>query len=182
MGMTNRQLATLAVKLLGVYCVMQLVGTIPGILAWARVDEPLVGLDAASTWTLQVGFAVTVAAHAVLAILLIWRSGWFVRLVAPDGAQAAVPGEGKDDARAFQGVLFSVVGLLLIAFALPELVSTLFSRLALRDPATAPPDRWFTTSLVRVGVELALGVALFLSGGGLARFWQRVNEMKRLPT
>ena len=67
--MSNRELASLAIKLLGVHCLTLVLGAVPILALWLSVeqDPPLL---------LGIG---TLLVFAVLGVTMIWKSGWFAR-------------------------------------------------------------------------------------------------------
>jgi hypothetical protein len=111
----------------------------------------------------------------VLGVLLIWRSDWFVGLILPT-AGVASPDAGEP--KRLQAVLFSVVGVVLVVIALPTIIFTIVAY-AVEDPEMRTRIEW--ARLASLGVQLLLGVALFLGSTGLTRVWRRINEMNRAP-
>jgi len=174
--MTNRELATLVLKLMGVYCLILVVGAIPSVAMWLGI-----GIEEETLWPLVAGGA-SLLLYTALGVSLIWKSGWFVGLVVTKSAEPE-PEPARSTPSDLQGVFFSVVGVVLVVHALPSILFIVISH-SLRkspegfDPPTIPfpwPD------LARVAVELALGVALFLGSAGLTRIWRRINEMNQAP-
>ena len=169
--MTNRELATLAVKLLGVYCLILVVGAAPGMGYW-------LGMELETLAPLLLGIA-SLLLFTFLGVWLIWKSDSFVRLVVPT---AEAPTSERGGASELQGVLFSVIGVVLVVHALPRIILTIFvySRVEEWEKGTSGLERAWP-QLAAVALEIVLGVALFVGSRGLARMWRRIGEMNQRP-
>lgn len=171
--MTNRQLAMLVLKLMGVYCLILVAESVPAVSYWLASEGESLLPFALSTMVLLL--------FTALGISLIWKSERYVRLVLPR-SDAADPEPGKSKPDDLQGVFFSVVGVVLVVHALPSIVSIIISySLADKSPEFGSPPTLPWPSLAAVLVQVALGAALFLGGTGLARIWRRINEMNQAP-
>lgn len=165
--MTNRELASLAIKLVGLYCLIQVVLHIAGasyMVLSGQMTIPALGL-----------FYAVLSSFVALGALLIWKSEWFVRLVL---AARKRPGPDEEtEQKRLQPILFSVVGVVLVVQALPQVSFTISRYLFEEDRELG----WQWPHLTGLAVQMLLGVALFLGSGGLARVWRRINEMNQWP-
>ncbi len=164
--MTNRELASLGIKLVGLYCLIQVVARVAGFsysLLSGQAKMPALGL-----------FFGVFLVFVALGVLLIWKSERFVHLALPRAERSSH--EGSEPPR-LQAVFFSVVGVVLIVQALPSV--TLF--VARHWIEESPPFGWQWPHLAALLVQVVLGVALFLGSAGLTRIWRRINQMNQAP-
>jgi hypothetical protein len=159
-------LAVVGVKLLGLYA---LIHAIPQVFSL-----PLYLWPAASWSPYALLGMLPMATYLAIGVMLLWRAEWVVGRVAriPTGETPPVTFNEH-----FQGVAFSVVGVVLIAWALTDLAEDVaqFAYIeANRNTGAVIPAMGYT-GVVEPLVELAAGVALFLRGRGLAALWHRMR-------
>ena len=169
--MTNRDLATLSVKLLGVYCLILFASAAPNFGYWFVAEDRTVAPF--------VIFIVSTVWFGLLGVILVWKSKWFVSLVdpKPDPPDQETPSVGG-----LQEVLFSVIGVVLVAHGLPKVASTVIHYTVPEywsDGTSRFRGAW--PGLASSALEIVIGVALFLGSSGLARIWRRIQEMNQAP-
>ena len=164
--MTKHEVATLALRLSGLYALLHLLmklGMIP-----LYVSMTLQGFQSGSGTQ---GLLVVVI--ELIPPFLLGCVGYVLMKHAGGLAHRFFPEMGDGDAntpvsaRHIQAIAFSVVGLALVALALPHLSQTVAILMAKHDRV-----RW--SALVAPGVRLGVGLVLFFGGAGLAEIWHRL--------
>lgn len=176
-GITRRDVATLAVKLVGVYMIIQ---GFPDLVQIGQLGFG--GLSRISTmlWVYYLGMLVFYV--GIGALLLVYGQRVSGRLLPkPDvsGSVAPAPWSPVE----LQAVAFSVLGMILIAvWALPGLVFDCW-RYFFRHNPDAPPGQVIDVMpyLVRHALELGLGLWLFYGSKRLSLYWQRLRSTARGP-
>jgi hypothetical protein len=148
--MTPRQAAEIALGVAGVWLIVSRIPDFGTSLAlWP------VGPDGTLHWIGVIHFVLVVGTGFALLLLRRRLAGW---LVAPDpGVTGPLPG--------LQAAAFSVVGIILLAQGLADLLG----RLAMALPS------WAGVSLTWLAVAIAqvlVGLTLFLGAGRLSAWWQ----------
>lgn len=169
--MTKREIASLALKLLGIYCLIQALTFLAGVLN-------LVGLNAAKmdlSWSLLVVAGVLPILGYLLAgfVLLAFGDRVSEKLMHEDKVAGARV--SKITTREVQTLAFSVVGIYVIATSLPDLASLLWSiafyyRKGGPELARAGAENVWQ-SAIQVVVEFAVGAGLFLGSRGVSSLW-----------
>ena len=164
--MTKREVATLALRLSGLYALLQMVMKLDMIPFY--VSMTMQGFQSGSGMP---GLLVVVIELIPLWLLgcvgclLMTFAGGFARRLFPD------MGDGDANtpvsARHIQAIAFSVVGVVLLVLALPQLARTVTILVCKHDRV-----RW--SVLVAPGVRLCVGLVLFFGGAGLAAIWHRL--------
>jgi hypothetical protein len=171
---SNRALAALAIRLMGIYAWFQVL-TVAPTMGYLFVGESL-RHDEKGLWMAMVAISfVALALWIALGFLMILMADRIALRMAP-------PGEGPRpepaDPGSLQAVFFSVVGLILVVHSIPKLIETLVSlKVAGSGAFLFPP--WI--SVLLVALEFVMGVALFVGARGLSRVWRRIGEMNRMP-
>jgi hypothetical protein len=167
-SLTKYDLGTLAVRLFGLYCLsnsLAYASFIPNLFLYKSSGVAWGGLALAA-------YCVPCVVFALAGVLLLVRTRVVVRWAFPElAAGAALSATGRD----LQAVLFSVVGVWLVASTLPEAarVAAEYWRLG-RGVASADRLRLIPEA-ARVVVELAAGVFLFARARGLSALWHRLR-------
>ena len=159
-------LAVVGVKLLGLYALLHAIPQLVSLPVYFWVGEGR-GLYAMLS-------LLPVATYLAAGLVLLWQTEWVVRRVARIPAEEMPPATFNEH---FQGVLFSVVGVVLIAWALADLAQDVvqFAYIeANRNTGAVLPATGYTT-VVEPLVQLAAGLVLFLRGRGLASLWHRMR-------
>jgi|GEM_PF-1436963 preprotein translocase subunit Sss1 len=176
--MKANQLATLVLRLLGVYCLIVFVPMVPlfsSVLFYARSSNDASGMAAIILTVLFLFFWLGIG------ILLIVRSGPWGEKLTPKNT-----GEGNITAVSFeqiQTLAFAVAGVLIFSEALPQLLNSIFSFFTSLNQVTGrsqPPAyaefNW-QSLLAAIGILLkaALGLWLFFGAQGFANLWQSLR-------
>jgi len=172
--MTKREFASLVLKLLGVYAIIealpliQYVSMFLGMLGRPNGEWPVGAWPWMATTTpfLLVGG---------VGVILIARSdslaGW---LVTDDSKMDMRSGLSAQDV---QAIAFSVVGVLVLLQAVPRLIHVIaaFSQIASDEKMKSSLLRSACVSLATLLIQVGLGVALFFGSRGLANIWTRLR-------
>jgi len=178
--MTKREVASLAFTIAGIYALIQAIPMVPSLVSWFGMMRGIAeSTESAKTgqWALvTVAMMLPLAGLLLVGYLFIAHGGKFAARMFPD--EDTAPGT-KASVGGLQAVAFSVVGVLVVAMALPRLLNAV-GFLANVYARTPPPERipWTPwTGLLAGVVQLGLGVGLFFGGRGLANYWQRLRTV-----
>lgn len=157
-GITRGDIAALAVRLLGIYLI---VSALP-ILAYA-LESLLTPMKLRDVMQFYVLYdAIMIAAGALMIIKAAMIGSWLLPKVTTNAHLPPAAGTPQE----LQAVAFSVVGVILTVFAFPGLAA------AFAEYASGSHDPIY--SLIKPGVEFAVGLLLFFRSKRLARYWQSI--------
>ena len=180
--MNSRDVASLALKLLGVYAIIQ---ALP-LLQYLRYLVALVELPERNSTAMQLWIAalgiVPPLLVGVAAIVLLTRSAELARLLVPEDRIVALGGMSS---REVQTIAFSVAGAIVFILGVPGL-SQVILRLAYWPEyygRTLSPEggrRLLDAALTSLGpvIQCVLGIVLFFRSRGLANFWHRLQSAR----
>jgi hypothetical protein len=181
--MKANQLATLVLRLLGIYCLIQVIPTIAAVTtAVSFVQAPPVDgkeqilSDIAIVMVAMLPFA----CRLVFGIFLIARSvTWGERLTAKITGQENIAGISFQQA---QVLAFAIAGVLIFADALPSLFLGIFNLAIWFKAHTSHPELQ-SNSTLRSGLtalgalaKALLGLGLFFCAHGSANFWRSLKN------
>jgi hypothetical protein len=180
---TVKELTYVVLKVLGLLFLLQVINLIPllvQVMASIGENDQLQLLQIAST-------IISVSLIALLGIILLRRTDWVVRKM---GVGEFSDLQGSIQIEEFQTIAFSVIGVVLIGSALPDLARVTAGPLihALIEKALQgkgipyggvqwPP--YNTEMLFKSFVQLAVGLYLFFKAAGIASLWQQLQERKK---
>lgn len=183
--MTKREVGSLAFKLAGIYALVRAADHATYLFMWAQsVMDVLrhrdgVGPHVTELWTgllVALPFAFLVA----LGVFLIARGGWLSARMFPGPEQDVTV---TASARDVQAIAFSVVGVLLIASALPMLaqigVNLYYHYKYPEMELRVIRGNW--VAFLRMCAKLILGTVLFFSGRSLSNLWFRMRTFRQPP-
>jgi hypothetical protein len=179
-GLTRRDVAALALKLVGIYALlhgMYLVIYLPGLLMNYRAYRTAsIGMEA-----LLLGIGPYALSLGIGVLLLLFADRLAPRLL-PDPraeqaeAQGQPPALVRTSGPELQAIAFSVVGVLLVVWSAKSLALAAWALYAQGETgsATFEQNGWgqYATQFL---VECGLGVWLFFGSRQLAAFWQRLR-------
>lgn len=165
--MKANQVATLVLRLMGIYCILQTVSMIPvfGITVAAAFKN-------SDIFTAAMSFLLLIAPLVVGILLMGFSTLWGGKLVPPN------TGEEKISAISFEQVQalgFTVAGILIFAGALPQLSNSFWFLLTLSSSPTHG-NTYQIGSLVGTFLKAALGLWLFFGAHGFANFWRSMRS------
>lgn len=147
--MSREDVATLALKLLGVYF---LAGAIPFLGRFV------------TTLTHVLVFLVPFLLTVVVGVVLICSARRLGRVLTGDTGDPGVA--GSLSVSDWQSIAFSAIGVSLFVHGLPQLAGL----------ARLSPGRSIWPYAVAPAVQIVVGIALFLRAKGLANVWRRMQE------
>jgi hypothetical protein len=181
--MKANQLATLVLRLLGIYCLIQVIpafnvviNTIPFLQA-PRID----GHDETfSNIALIMALAFPFGLRLIAGILLLLRSvAWGERLIPNENKQENITALSFQQA---QALAFAVAGVLIFADALPSLFTGIFNLVNWFESHASHPELQ-SNSTLRSGLtalgsltKALLGLGLFFGAHGFANFWRSLKN------
>ena len=169
--MKANQLAILALRLMGIYCLVEGISMLPFFVT------ATFGGAKGPDFSMAIGGAATLVVISAVGILLIVFSvSWGGKLTPTEAS------EEKNSPVTFRQVQvfgFALAGILIFANALPQLFNSIFN--LLRATSTNP-DGFFNTS--RSQIEYAIGtiakavfgIGLFFGADGFANFWSSLRN------
>jgi hypothetical protein len=177
-SMKPDQLATLVLRLLGIYCLIVFVPMVPlfsSVVFYARSSNDNYGMAAIILAVLFLVFWLGVGI-----LLMVCSVPWGKKLAPKD------IGEGNITAVSFEQIqilVFAVAGVLIFAEALPQLLNSIFSfftslnQVAGRSQPPAYAEFNWRSLLGAIGTLLkaALGLCLFFGAHGFANFWRSLR-------
>ncbi len=186
--MTGRQLATLAIRVLAIYCVvLALTQVQQAMLAfayyWQVLEAPRGGLEYLfgvdfNIWSLLIATAPFVIYLG--AAVLLWQ-------FAESIAKHAAPAEGENnvalalDSYAIHVIIFSAIGVIIIACALPDFIQLIFDVIGSRGDTyfyrSFPTDR--SSPLVSV-VQMLFGLSLIYGRERIVKGIHTIRDIKNL--
>ena len=179
--MTKREVASLALKILGIYAFIISVSVLQSMVLMIATysaqytDHPNRGPGLSS---LATGSIISLLLLIFLGCFLITASEKLSRLIFPkDVAEERVLSLASKDA---QTIAFSIVGVLLLARAVPRLFGVIvqISHLCQESPFSRSIKWRAIESSVVLVVQFALGLYLFLGSKGLSGLWHKMQQTK----
>lgn len=168
--MTKREIASLVIKLMGVFILLRSISYAPMIFGNAFQ----VGAGLLST-LMHVFLSIIAIAWGMFIILFSDRiAKWLIK----DDHPIQLPGSvRKEDVML---VVFTCIGLYLIVTAIPSLILYLSNFLRVRRAASG--SSYYTGGfynafqLIAPLVQISLGVWLFAGSRGIVKFWQKIRS------
>ncbi|HEX7469793.1 MAG TPA: hypothetical protein VF437_03525 [Verrucomicrobiae bacterium] len=178
--MKPNQLATLTLRLMGIYCLIQsvpILGMFGTVIVYAQHS------DGGSTTSALVASLLPGVCMLVIGVLLIcFATPWGEKLTPPVTTDASVSPISFEQV---QLLAFALTGLLIFADALPQLFNSISD---LMSWVTAGKDDWqrqgtyraysFREGTAAIGTVLkaVLGFILFFRARGFANFWRSLRQ------
>jgi len=176
--MTRHELASFALKLLGIYALIEslpLFQSLGGLVYALRSNRPQGGMEVWAYAIMLIPLLLTAAAGA---ILLVFSRDLAPRLVGEDKPLGISSGlTGRD----VQAIGFAVVAVLIFLRALPQIsygIWAAFDALRSSEPASGRMAQSFFRHGIPAVIQLVLAVVLFLQARGLADLWHRIRTAK----
>jgi hypothetical protein len=175
--MTKHELASFALKLLGIYALiesLQLFQWLGGLVYMLKSER---GGTVAELWASVVMMIPLLLVAAAGAVLVVFGRDLAPRLVGEDkplGASSVLTGQDV------QAIGFSIVAVLIFLRAIPQIGQAIWMALdALSQRFDEPVPGRFAQNAFRYGIpaliQLVLAVTLFLQARGLANLWHRIR-------
>lgn len=166
-SLTKYDLGVLSVRLTGLYLLTQALthaAYIPGALGYtgARGQQ----------WAILAMYSGPAVVDALGGTFLLTCTNWIVRRAFPEfSAGASVSASGRD----LQAIAFSVVGVWLVASAVPDVAQFVAMCWSIGIPATASKRLDLIPVVAKILVQIAAGVYLFARAKGLSALWHRLR-------
>jgi hypothetical protein len=185
--MNQKQIASLSLKLLGIYSIIEaipLLRELSGVFAFRgsgiqmeggpiQTDVLLIGILIPFGLLLLVGFC-----------LIIFSKSFAARMTLKD---EIITETTELTARNIQSIAFSVVGLVMIVFAIPHLVQLAANLQAFKSAGSEMLKEQISIGTwaysIGIAVQFIIGLLLFIGGRGLSSIWhffQKLRPMKEI--
>lgn len=162
-GLTKFDLAMLVVKGTGLYALL----SAATYASYVPLGVSQMGSASASAWLIT-SYLIPMGVFLAIGLFALIKATMIARWVFPEfAAQSGLTVTGRD----FQAAALAVVGVCLVAEALPRAMSFIASY-ALSGPSSG--SEWAVTT-IEAGAEMVIGVLLFLRGRGIARLWEKIR-------
>lgn len=172
-------LSSVSLKILGIYSFMQSIPMIK-VLFDTRNMANLKAFDPAlSYWIASLGAIVAIVLYIALGIFLLFFSDKIAHKIAEDK-------EDKNDIKSvqtlnsknIQAIAISVVGLLIMALAIPKIFQFTVNLSAIKTPGIDP---YLVKKLsidtkafgIQIGAQFLMGLLLFIGGSSISAFWNK---------
>ena len=170
--MKPNQLATLILRLLGIYCLVQV---IPGTSIFTSVIFSVLN-GAGSSASMAISAILFLILPIVVGVLLITRSvQWSEKLIPKDASGGNISAVSFEQV---QMLAFAVCGILIFAGALPQLFTGIFNLLhsSLSENSqnvnSVHNSSYLIVYTIGALLKAALGLWLFFGAQGFANFWR----------
>ncbi|MBL7215099.1 MAG: hypothetical protein ISS71_05425 [Phycisphaerae bacterium] len=181
--MTKREIASLVIKLMGVFILIKSIAYVPmtfsGLFTIWRPGVENSGFG----WAILLGVIVLVLSVAAVVFslsIIIFSDKVAARLIKEDNDKFVEVGNlvNKEDVML---VVFSCIGLYLIVTAIPSLIVYTHSILTFYKSCAGrpvyPSGGWYQFSrLIAPVVQIGLGVWLFAGSKGLVKLWHKIRS------
>ena len=181
--MTKRELASFALKLLGIYAIIQFLPFLQvlGSLASLTSSDPAVSMY---RWTLLGALASFALIAAVGAALFVYSRELAPRLM---GEDAPLNVSSALNAQDVQAIGFSIVGVLILLGALPDFMQFMWNWAYTLTHSAAQlgrgPAAYVTWPRgLSIVIQLVLAIVLFLQARGLTNLWHRLQAGRYTKT
>lgn len=185
--MTKHQIASLSLKLLGIYSIIEaipLLKELSQVFAWRGSKLEMEG-GFPNSDILLLGIMLSVGLLLVIGLcLIIFSKALASKMVT---SQELEDPTAELTAKDIQSIAFSVVGLVLIVFAVPHLVNIAMNLQALKNVGVDSAKHNIAIGTwaysIGIAVQFIIGILLFLGGSGLSSIWhsiQKIRPMKNI--
>jgi hypothetical protein len=183
--MTQNQIASLSLKLLGIYSIIEsipLLRELSQIFAWrgSRIEMESGPLR---TDLLLMGIMTSVGLLLLLGLSMIIFSNSIARRMITE--EETINEKTELTAKNIQSIAFSIVGLVMIVIAIPHLVQLAANIQAMKSVGSESVKRDISIGTwvysIGIAVQFIIGILLFLGGRGLSSIWfffQKIRPMK----
>lgn len=180
--MTQKQIASLSLKLLGIYSIIEaipLLRELSQVFAW-RGSKIEMESGPIHTDLLLIGIMTSVGLLLLIGCCLIIFSKSLTKRMITE--EEIINGTTELTAKNIQAIAFSVVGLVMIVIAIPHLVQLAANLQALKSAGaeSVKESIQIGTWVYSIGmaVQFIIGILLFLGGRGLSSIWFFIQKMR----
>ena len=173
--MKANQLATLVLRLMGIYFLVDVIA-----LFWMFSTLIAEEIHRSNFTPAAIGTLMSVIALVILGILLITCSVPWGQRIVPKAADETI---SAISFKQLQTLAFAITGILIFAGALPQLLTSIFRLLDSMSPQNQILNRLAGETnpyLIEYSVgellKLALGLCLFFGASGFANFWSAMRN------
>ena len=171
--MTTHKIASLALKIVGIYSIIQFIEQIRALVhafGLSFAEPPIRS-------TMIMGASISSVLLFGLSIILLAFSNGLARKLFPE--DDPIENLHFDDFKNLQSIAFSMVGVVLLAVAIPKIFQISAIIFALQKPGyEIPVAERISKETFAFGVatliQLLLGLLLFFRGPSLSNFWQKL--------
>jgi hypothetical protein len=178
--MKANQLATLVLRLLGIYCLIQIVPTVVALSTLGIIAQTIEHSDNSNVMTFVQASIPSICWFVIAVLLFVFSIPWGKKLT-KDLNEASITTISFEQV---QILAFAVAGILIFAEALPQLLNSVSSFFISLNQVTSrnqyPPNAQFNWRdlLAAVGIFLkaALGLWMFFGARGFTNLWRSLRN------
>ncbi|MDX9980250.1 MAG: hypothetical protein RBU25_09530 [Lentisphaeria bacterium] len=172
--MNARQLASLVLKLFGIFLLLRHLGLFFLILGQVNMisSTGFSGFDNTTSIAISVG---AVLLYLLVCLLIIVKSDAIARRIAPDEQAMLAPGL---DADTVQALAFCILGLVLLTGSIPKLAQSAVVYFMTECGQGQANSRGLCSQLVSTVIQFVIGLVLFLQADGLTGIWKKLRTAK----
>ncbi len=180
--MTQNQIASLSLKVLGIYSIIEsipLLRELSQVFAW-RSSQIEMENGTFNANLLLIGIITSVGLLALIGSCLIIFSKFFAKRMIHE--EEEINAHTELSAKNIQAVAFSIVGLVMIVIAIPHLVQLAANLQALKSAGSGSVRKDISIGTwafsISVAVQFIIGVLLFWGGKGLSSIWYAIQKTR----
>jgi hypothetical protein len=174
--MNKHEIACLTLKIVGVYALVLLFGLIP-MTVWVFSADHFEEIPGASGSARYVSVLLPLILLAAIVLLLFGLNRTFAWLLVDNDDNTSDKSSFNQISK--QAIAFAIIGIYLIATTLPDLITLLLKLLFAGHMFRAPTWGASWPELMSQFLTIGLGLALFLGGGSVTSFWERLQVLSR---
>jgi len=166
--MTKKEIVSLSLKLVGIYCL---------ILSISYFGFAI--MSAVSSW--RQGFLYMLISITPSVLLLLFGAYLIFSNKLPSIMASSMIQEEKTTSFTFQDIqvlAFSIIGVWLLSIAIPTFIQAILQITVLYSGSQRSFPVYFISQIVASVLKLALGIYLFSGSKGLAKLWQKLQSTR----
>ena len=167
--MSKREIASLAIKLMGVFLVVTSLGYLPMVFGFT---------NASGLWQGVLRFIGCLGSPALGGLIIVYSDKIAARLIREDNVYVT-SGEDAMTKNDVMAIAFACVGLHIAVTAVPQIFSTLIRFISypvLREGQSFSAGVRSITTIIAPVVKLCLGIWLFVGSRAIVRLWHKIRS------
>jgi hypothetical protein len=175
--MSRNAIASFSLKILGIVCIVLAISSLESLMAYVifTISESK-PVHIELTYVLLyagIPFAILVAGGI---LLLMNSDSWGEKFWRDKEKETTEPGLSKDER---QMLGFSLLGLLVLAFAIPKLFKILITWMGTMAGSGNPAySSYVIKDIIFILIQLSIGVYLFIGSTGLNKLWKQIQKTR----
>ena len=175
--MSRHEISSFALNILGIICIIFAISSLENLFAYVIYTVNDAGGSSVDFVILLFSATVPFTILLIAGIILLKNSDiWGKKFWRDEQPITTQSGISKDEV---QIIGFSLIGLLLLAFAVPKLFKIIIALFeSLSGTGHSPYSSYVIKDIVFVLVQISIGIYLFISSVGLNKFWKQIQKTR----